>query len=128
MERTEITPNISIVIPVLNGAERIGGLLTASLVQRAAGLLEKRDAVVAPAEDGGYVLIGMREAAQPVFRDVDWSTEYVMAQTRERLRELGWQWDELGQLWDVDRFEDYLRLTRLLPEVGRLVLDEEPTT
>jgi glycosyltransferase A (GT-A) superfamily protein (DUF2064 family) len=33
-----------------------------------------------------------------------------MADTRDRLRELGLRWHELATLWDVDRPEDYRRL------------------
>ena len=102
--------------------------LTSGLLRSAAETLSTRDAVVIPAEDGGYVLIGMRDAAQPVFRDIDWSTGQVMAQTRERLKETGWQWSELGRLWDVDRLEDYLRLRELFPEVNRLAFDQERVT
>ena len=51
-----------------------------------------------------------------VFEDIDWSTERVMSQTRERLREVGWTWAELETLWDVDRPEDYERLVASSPE------------
>ena len=40
-------------------------------------------------------------------------TDQVCAITRARLDQLGWQWDELAPLWDVDRPEDLVRLRAL---------------
>jgi glycosyltransferase A (GT-A) superfamily protein (DUF2064 family) len=34
-----------------------------------------------------------------------------MAQTRQRLSQLGWRWRELATLWDVDEPADYARWT-----------------
>ncbi|MBI4988832.1 MAG: TIGR04283 family arsenosugar biosynthesis glycosyltransferase [Rhodocyclales bacterium] len=84
--------------------------LTANHLARAAALLDDHDAVVWPAEDGGYVLIGLRRPAPELFSGIDWGSARVMAQTRERLRRLGWRWAEAEPLWDVDRAEDYDRL------------------
>ena len=70
------------------------------------------DAVFAPAEDGGYVLVGLRRSAPQLFSGIEWGSARVMSATRERLRELGWSWRELRQVWDVDRPEDYERLRR----------------
>ncbi len=68
------------------------------------------DAVFLPAEDGGYVLAAMRHPHPLLFDGVDWGTDQVMFQTRERLSSLGWRWSEPATLWDVDRPEDWLRL------------------
>lgn len=73
-------------------------------------LREGAEAVFIPAEDGGYVLLGLRQAQARLFEDIDWSSEQVMRQTRERLAELGLSWIELETLWDVDRPEDLARL------------------
>ena len=51
-------------------------------------------------------------AVQPlpaVFERVDWSTDRVLAQTRERLQEAGATWQELPALWDVDESADWHR-------------------
>lgn len=98
-------------------------LLTPELLRLAAASLLHHDATVIPADDGGYVLIGMRKAARQIFNDVDWSTDRVMAQTRARLTELNWQWSEFAALWDVDRSEDFERLANLFPEVRSLGAD-----
>jgi rSAM/selenodomain-associated transferase 1 len=75
-------------------------------------LLGGDSAVVAPAEDGGYVLIGLRRVSGRLFSGIEWGSASVMRQTRERLRDLGWHWRELRELWDVDRPEDHARMKR----------------
>jgi hypothetical protein len=71
------------------------------------------DAVFAPAEDGGYALIGLRRVSARLFSGIEWGSDSVMRNTRQRLRELGWRWRELRTVWDVDRPEDYARFERL---------------
>lgn len=70
------------------------------------------DAVLSPAEDGGYPLIGLRRVSRRLFDGVAWGSGRVLAQTRRRLAGLGWRWKELRTLWDVDRPEDVRRLRR----------------
>ena len=84
-------------------------VLTPAHLQQAADALQTRDAVLIPAEDGGYVLIGLAKPLPPVFERVDWSTDRVLAQTRERLQEAGAAWQELPALWDVDEPADWQR-------------------
>jgi rSAM/selenodomain-associated transferase 1 len=71
------------------------------------------DAVLSPAEDGGYALIGLRRVSLQLFSGIEWGSDSVLHETRQRLRALGWRWRELRVVWDVDRPEDYARLTRL---------------
>ncbi|MBK9521195.1 MAG: TIGR04282 family arsenosugar biosynthesis glycosyltransferase [Rhodocyclaceae bacterium] len=81
----------------------------AHLHQAAQALQDGNDAVFIPAEDGGYALVGLRRALPEIFHDVDWGSERVMTQTRERMKCLGLHWSELETLWDVDRPEDVVR-------------------
>ena len=96
--------------------------LTPEVLHEAAAALREHDAVVIPAEDGGYVLIGLRQPVHAVFQHVEWSTDRVMAQTRQQLQAAGLTWRELAPLWDVDRFEDVERLLGLFPDVAAAVL------
>jgi rSAM/selenodomain-associated transferase 1 len=73
-------------------------------------LLGGADAVLVPAEDGGYVLMGLSRFDARLFEEIAWGTDSVLQETRGRLRALGWRWHELEPLWDVDRPEDYERL------------------
>ena len=80
------------------------------LRKAATTLVDGSDAVFCPAEDGGYVLVGLTSAEPRLFSGMPWGTSGVMDETRARLRALGWHWRELETLWDVDRPEDYERL------------------
>jgi rSAM/selenodomain-associated transferase 1 len=92
-------------------------LTPAYLREAAAALTSGNDAVFGPAEDGGYVLIGLaRKPSAQLFEGMDWGTATVMQETRARLTRLNWRWCELALLWDVDRPEDVLRLARLRAE------------
>jgi len=85
--------------------------LTCADLKEAKTLLQKgTPAVIGPAEDGGYVLLGLRQYDPKLFDGVSWGTDSVLEETRRRLRRLGWHWGELPQRWDVDRPEDVERL------------------
>lgn len=85
--------------------------LTADHLRRAEEALRGgTDAVFVPCEDGGYALIGLRRTDGRLFEEIAWGSDSVMAATRARLTALGWRWQELDTLWDVDRPEDYQRL------------------
>lgn len=70
--------------------------------------LERHDAVIGPALDGGYYLIGFRdETFRPeVFRNVPWSTPDVFEITMRRFTNAGAQVHPLPQWRDVDTIED----------------------
>jgi len=74
-----------------------------------AALAEGYDAVLGPAEDGGYVLIGLSRVDAGLFENIRWSVLDVLAVTRSRIARLGWRHLELPTLWDVDRPEDLQR-------------------
>jgi rSAM/selenodomain-associated transferase 2/rSAM/selenodomain-associated transferase 1 len=82
-------------------------------LQQAAFALTQHDVVLIPAEDGGYVLIGVRKPVPQVFETIAWSTPQVMAQTRDQLRSAGVSWHEMKPLWDVDVPADWQRLLQL---------------
>jgi rSAM/selenodomain-associated transferase 2/rSAM/selenodomain-associated transferase 1 len=82
--------------------------LDSDYLRAATKALETHDAVLGPAEDGGYVLIGLRRDFD-LFSGVTWSRSDVMAQTRARLTTLGASWHELPTLWDVDTPPDLAR-------------------
>ncbi len=96
--------------------------LTAAYLRQALTALKKGyNAVLGPAEDGGYVLLGLRHADPELFGGIAWGTDTVLDSTRSRLRRLKWRWHELAEQWDVDRPEDLMRLKRntaVAEEVG----------
>jgi hypothetical protein len=85
--------------------------LTPMLLRSAADILRGgSDAVILPAEDGGYVLIGMRRAQPALFDSMPWGTGCVLGETRQRLMQLGLTWQEPALLWDLDVPGDLDRL------------------
>lgn len=85
--------------------------LTSSHLRACAEVLRDGiDAVIIPAEDGGYALIGTRRPIPALFSDMMWSTATVMTETRRRLARLGLTWREPLRLWDIDVPEDLARL------------------
>lgn len=84
--------------------------LDAAYLQQALAALTDSPAVLGPANDGGYVLLGLKRAAVPalpaLFAPMPWGTGQVAANTRERMRAAGLDWTELPSLADIDRPED----------------------
>lgn len=85
------------------------------LRQAAQRLLDTDEAVFTPAEDGGYVLVGLRRPQPALFEAIDWGTDQVMAQTRTRLTQLGLRCTEMPVLWDVDEPADWQRWLSIKP-------------
>jgi rSAM/selenodomain-associated transferase 1 len=84
--------------------------LSADDLRAARDALRAEHAVIKPAEDGGYELIGLAAEVPGLFADVDWGTGAVLRQTRARFASAGVRCVELRSLWDVDRPEDYARM------------------
>ncbi len=84
--------------------------LDAAYLQDAAAALRRHAAVLGPALDGGYTLIGLKRPARELFEAMPWSTVQVLAQTRGRLRTLGLDTFELPPLADIDEPADLIHL------------------
>ena len=74
-------------------------------------LLAQNDAVLGPANDGGYWLIALKAPAHDVFTNIDWSTSRVLEQTIAILARTGRSYHLLRPLRDVDIVEDWKRFT-----------------
>ncbi len=66
--------------------------------------LKSCDAVIGPAQDGGYYLIGMNQLHQEFFNDKSWGTSTVLEQTLNEVSHL--KIDFMETLNDIDNFED----------------------
>ena len=71
------------------------------------------DAAIIPAEDGGYVLLGVKVHDESLFSAISWGSSHVYTQTAERIAALGWKCYIHETLWDVDRPEDMGKLNKL---------------
>ncbi|MGB7932077.1 MAG: TIGR04282 family arsenosugar biosynthesis glycosyltransferase [Gammaproteobacteria bacterium] len=79
-------------------------------------LQQGKDAVVGPARDGGYYLIGLKQPNRWLFEGISWGTSTVFQETLSRLQQLEMDWLSLREHADVDTPDDYQRL----PEAIRL--------
>lgn len=68
--------------------------------------LKRHDAIIHPAEDGGYVLLGLRRFHPSLFAGIAWSTAEVAAETIRRIGALGWSLRVGETLRDVDEPAD----------------------
>ena len=83
--------------------------MDAVYLEKAIIKLRDTDVVLGPAEDGGYVLIGMRRPLASIYKGISWGSNRVLQQTRAALQQTAMSWTELPTLWDLDRPEDLKR-------------------
>ncbi len=94
--------------------------LPARLLRQAVALLEQpgHRAVMGPAEDGGYYLLGARLPSASLFAGIEWSTDRVAGQTRQRALADGLEFLELDPWYDVDEPAALVRVMRELASPG----------
>ena len=73
-------------------------------LEEAFSLMDSNDAVLGPAADGGYYLLGMKRLHPGIFKGKAWGTATVLAETLEDLK--GVKRHFLETLNDVDTYED----------------------
>lgn len=83
-------------------------------IEQAFTALQDCDLVLGPAEDGGYGLIGMRQAYAPLFSGVEWGSSKVYAQTLQRAKTLGLNVTSLATVWDVDHLVQWQRFLAMI--------------
>lgn len=86
--------------------------IDATYLDTAMAKLESHDAVLGPAEDGGYGLIGLNHPDAELFAGISWGGDCVCADTCRRLNRRRANWALLAPVWDVDRPEDLARYRR----------------
>lgn len=92
--------------------------IDASLLRSASRELHNAELVLAPAIDGGYVLIGCRRVCGELFADIEWSSSRVLRQTLANAQTLGLKVAQLATLRDIDTLADldpYPELLALIP-------------
>ena len=95
--------------------------LTLERLQLAAQQLCHHDAVIYPALDGGYTLIGLKQSPPDFFHEMPWSTAEVLPVTLGRMQRLGWQVWQGPALADIDSYEDLIYLPQDWPRPRALV-------
>ncbi|HUY37019.1 MAG TPA: TIGR04282 family arsenosugar biosynthesis glycosyltransferase [Pirellulales bacterium] len=79
-------------------------------IERAFDLLGRHAVVLGPASDGGYYLVGAAAKSPPIFDGVAWSSGEVWRRTVEQLAAAGCSYAELPEWYDIDTYDDLLRL------------------
>ena len=112
--------------------------ISRSYIEAAFARLESagpQTAVLGPARDGGYALLGLSQHCPEAFESMPWGSEQVARLTEERLRRSGFRVDRLGTLEDIDnrsslnRFLDRARrgaLSKLAKELTALLAASLP--
>ena len=78
--------------------------------QHAFDLLNRFDLALGPALDGGYYVIGLKQPAPALFENMPWSTDRVLALTKEKAASLGLSIGELAAWRDIDTIDDLNQL------------------
>ena len=95
----------SSLYPLLIGADC--PFITNQYLDSAFEQLEQYDAVLGPATDGGYVLIGSKQLLpKGGFDGIDWGTPNVLQHTVRKFNERGLSYSMLAALADIDRYQD----------------------
>lgn len=84
--------------------------LTPKVLEEALTRLDQVDLVLGPALDGGFYLIGLARPADLLWREIEWGSERVLAQTLANAEKERLSSTLLEPLADIDRPEDLARL------------------
>lgn len=97
---------------VIIGADIPG--INSAHVASAFAALGNRDAVLGPADDGGYWLVGLRRRPRivDIFADVRWSSEHTFADTANNIRGQGLSLAVIATLADIDTGDDFRKWRR----------------
>ena len=89
-------------------------LLSRDYIEQAINVLyQGKDAVIGPAEDGGYVLLGLQQSVATLFEGISWGTATVFTQTCAKMTAAGLAWQAIAPLWDLDDVTNLPRYNRL---------------
>ena len=80
--------------------------ISEQIIREAYETLQSADAVIGPARDGGYYLLGMNEPHSVVFDNKAWSTSTVLSDTISDFKSLGLKYVKMQELRDVDTEDD----------------------
>lgn len=94
------------------GADTPG--LTNRMLEEAIDRLSRKDAVVGPAEDGGYYLLGLRRCPNGLLNNIRWSSQHTLCDTLERLEKFRLDYATVTKWFDLDTADDLDRARMLM--------------
>jgi rSAM/selenodomain-associated transferase 1 len=80
--------------------------LSGDIIKQAFDQLQTNDAVIGPAKDGGYYLLGIKKQMPELFKNKTWSTDTVSTDTIQNFKDLRVSFAQLQILTDVDEEKD----------------------
>ena len=80
-------------------------------LRQAQRALKTHDVVIAPADDGGYGLIGLRNPYLPLFRNIRWSSAHTLDDTLARVKHR--RVCLIDRLPDIDHAQDLARAKQI---------------
>ncbi|GIW42741.1 MAG: hypothetical protein KatS3mg077_0023 [Candidatus Binatia bacterium] len=99
------------------GADSPG--LPEAILNQARAMLGSHDAVIGPARDGGFYLLGLRHCPKGLLANIRWSAATTGALVAARLHQYGMQLGVLPPWFDVDEVGDLVLLRRRI-QVGAI--------
>ena len=83
--------------------------VNSSIIEEAFHNLTNNNAVIGPANDGGYYLLGLNKLIEEVFSNKEWSTSSVFTETIADLKRLHTPFHTLKHLNDIDTEGDWIK-------------------
>ena len=83
--------------------------LNQQILKQSIEALNDNDIVIGPATDGGYYLIGLKQANTSLFKNICWGSDAVLYETRQRVKQLDYKCFELPELTDIDTYSDLIK-------------------
>ena len=80
--------------------------LTSTIIKNGFSALDSNNAVIGPAKDGGYYLLGLKKMIPAIFKNKTWSTSAVFKETMADFALLNMRVFLLPALSDIDTEED----------------------
>ena len=90
--------------------------LNSEIIELAFKKLKYFDVVIGPAKDGGYYLMGLKRVYPELFQGKSWSTDSVLSETIDTLKELDLTYHLLPLLGDIDTLQD-LKISKLYEQL-----------
>lgn len=84
--------------------------INSAILMNAFAYLDSYDTVIGPAKDGGYYLLGMKQAHAKLFENILWSTSSVLKQSINACSQSNLSHYLLPELSDVDEEKDLMYL------------------
>ncbi|MDD3894246.1 MAG: TIGR04282 family arsenosugar biosynthesis glycosyltransferase [Syntrophomonadaceae bacterium] len=79
-----------------------------AVILEAKAKLLSNEIVIGPAQDGGYYLLGIKQATPDIFKDIPWGTPRVLEKTLNIIKKKNFKFSLLPMQADIDTWDDIL--------------------